>query len=137
MKLKYRQLSSPAPFSERQKLFRPIIPVSLRSNTQSLRFEALIDSGADFSIFPLGIAKRLTINLPKLQKIYFSSATGNIVEGLISKITLDIGDGDFATNIVFADLPGNVGILGQYGFFEEFIINFNHKKKEIELNRRR
>ena len=133
MKLKYRKTSSPAPFSKSQKLLRPIIPVSLNINKLSVRYEALIDSGADFSIFPTGIANRLGINLSPLKKIYFSSATGEMVAGLISHIFLDIGGGNFETKIVFADLPGNIGILGQYGLFDKFKVNFDLKSGEIEI----
>lgn len=110
--------------------------MSLESKTKSLRFEALIDSGADFSIFPTGIATRLKINLSKLKKIYFSSATGDMVEGFISNIILDIGLGDFETKVVFADLPGNIGILGQYGFFDKYIVKFDLIRKEIEVKPR-
>lgn len=137
MKLKYRKSSSPAPFSKRQKLNRPIIPVSLRSNTDSLRFEALIDSGADFCIFPTSIARKLGIDFTSLKTIYFSSATGDTVKGSVSGIDLDIGEGQFKTKIVFADLPGNIGILGQYGFFDKFIVKFDLARKEIELKPRK
>lgn len=98
-----------------------------------MRYEALIDSGADFCIFPAGIARKLKIILTKLKKIYFSSATGDLVEGAVSNVYLDIGGESFKTRVVFADLAGNVGILGQYGFFDKFQVNFDLKKKEIEL----
>ena len=136
MKLKYRKSSSPAPFSKSQKLLKPIIPVSLSANNLSVRYEALIDSGADFSIFPTGIAKKLAADLPSLKKIYFSSATGEMVEGLISHVFLNIGEGNFDTKIVFADLPGNMGILGQCGFFDKFTVQFDLIRKEIEVKPR-
>lgn len=98
-----------------------------------MRFEALIDSGADFCIFPTGIAKKIKINFAGLKKIYFSSATGDMVEGFISNISLDIGEGSLEIKMVFADLPGNTGILGQFGFFNKFKVSFDLKKKEIEL----
>ena len=137
MNLKYRSLSSPSPFSKKQKLLRPIIPLSLSSNKASIRFEALIDSGADFCIFPTSIAEKLGINLTGLKTIYFSSATGDAVKGNISGIYLNVGEGRFKTKIVFADLPGNIGILGQYGFFDKFIVKFDLIKKEIEIKPRK
>lgn len=137
MKLKYRSLSYPTPFSKRQKLLRPIIPLSLSNTKVSLRFEALIDSGADFCIFPRSIAEKLSINLTGRKAIYFSSATGEAVGGNISNIYLDFGEGSFKTKVVFANLPGNVGILGQYGFFDKFIVKFDLSKKEIEVKQRR
>lgn len=137
MKLKYRKSSTPAPFSQKSNLFRPIIPLSIGSAKQTLRFEALIDSGADFCIFPTGLAKELNVNLTQAKSIYFSSATGNMVIGNIAHIYLDIGEGRFKAKVVFADLPGNIGILGQYGFFDQFIVKFDLNKKEIELKPKR
>lgn len=136
MKFKYRKTSITAPFSKRQILVRPIIPISLQSGEGSLRYEALIDSGADFSIFPLEIAKKLGVNLKKDKKIYFSSATGDLVKGVISKIKLDLGEESFETEIVFADLAEQAGILGQYGFFDKFIVKFDLRKEEIEIKQR-
>lgn len=136
MKLKYRRFSYPAPFSQKN-LFRPIVPISLSNKNISLRFEALIDSGADFCIFPTDIAKKIAINYANLKKIYFSSATGEIVEGFIGKISLDFGEGKFEIKVVFADLTGKTGILGQYGFFDKFKVSFDLKKKEIELKPRK
>jgi len=133
VKFKYRKTSIASPFSKRKILVRPIIPISLRSGGKSLRYEALIDSGADFSIFPTEIAKKLEVNLKKAKKIYFSSATGNLVQGILSKIKLDIGEEAFETSIVFADLAEQTGILGQYGFFDKFIIKFDLRKEEIEI----
>lgn len=136
MKFKYRKTSIASPFSKRKILVRPIIPISLKSKGRSLRYEALIDSGADFSIFPVEIAKKLEINLKKARKIYFSSATGDLVKGVISKIKLDLGKGTFGTEIVFADLAEQTGILGQYGFFDKFIVKFDLGKEEIEIKKR-
>ncbi|MEK7617405.1 MAG: aspartyl protease family protein [Patescibacteria group bacterium] len=137
MKFKYRELNLPSPFSKKQKLQRSVIPISISSNSVSLRYEALIDSGADFSILPVGLAEILEINLDKLSKIYFTGATGDVTEGIISEINLELEGEVFKTKIVFASLPKNVGILGQYGFFDKFVVKFDLVKKEIELKPRK
>lgn len=80
MKFKYRKTSISSPFSERKTLVRPIIPISLKSGERSLRYEALIDSGAD--------------------------------------------------------LADQTGILGQYGFFDKFIVKFDLRKEDIEIKGR-
>ncbi|MBI3103583.1 retroviral-like aspartic protease [Candidatus Daviesbacteria bacterium] len=133
MKFKYRELSLPAPFSKNKNLLRPIIPISLKSHGVSIRYEGLIDSGADFCIFPTGIAKKLGINFKKMNKIYFSSASGDMIEGIIAAVILDIGKTSFKVKVVFADLAGRVGILGQYGFFDKFTVKFDLGKEEIEI----
>lgn len=137
MKFKYRELNLSSPFSKRKKLQRPIIPISLSNNSISVRYEALIDSGADFSILPNGLAEILGINLDKSKKIYFTSATGDVTIGAISEININLGEEIFKTKVVFANLPKNVGILGQYGFFDKFIVKFDLNKKEVELKSRK
>ncbi len=133
MKFKYRELNLFSPFSKKQKLQRPVIPISLNNNSITVRYEVLIDSGADFSILPAGLAEILEINLDKSKKIYFASATGEITGGSISELNIDLNGKIFKTKVVFANLPKNVGILGQFGFFDKFKVSFDLKKKEIEL----
>lgn len=133
MKLKYRQINLFSPFDKKQKLLRPIIPVSIKYEKQSIHYEALIDSGADFCIFPQAIAQKLGINLKKAKKIYFTGAGGEPILGMIENSVLQIGDLTLKTKIVFADLSGNVALLGQYGFFDKFIVKFDLQKEDLEL----
>lgn len=133
MKFKYRQTILFAPFSKKQKLLRPIIPASLNYKAQSVYYEALIDSGADFCIFPIEIAKKLGINLKKANKIYFAGATGEPVSGLREKVLLQIGSISLKTEVVFADLSDKAALLGQYGFFDQCKVVLDLNKNEIEI----
>lgn len=133
MKFKYRKTNLLSPFSEKDKLLRPIIPVSIKYKQRSIYYEALIDSGADFCIFPIAIGRKLGISLDSAKRIYFAGATGDPVLGLIEKISLQIGETTFNTKIVFADLSGKKALLGQYGFFDKFIVKFDFKREEIEI----
>ncbi len=133
MKFKYTQVNLLSPFSKKQKLLRPIIPVSLKYKQRSIHYEALIDSGADFCIFPVEIGQKLGINFKKARKIYFSGATGEPILGLVGKIILKIGEVTFETKVVFADLAGKSALLGQYGFFDLCKIKFDFENKEIKL----
>lgn len=92
----------------------------------------MLDSSADFSIFSTEIAAKLGINLNKNKKIYFSGVNGEAIEGTICRIILEIGKASFNTNIIFSNI-GTHALLGQYGFFDFFIVKFDLKKEEIEL----
>lgn len=135
MIFKYRSINLRSPFSLKKYLLRPIIPVSLSYKNHSVRYEALIDSGADFSIFPIEIAQKLGVNLKRENIICFSGLGDEFIEGFKSKIILIIGKLEFKTNVVFADLSGKSGILGQNGFFDLFEVKFNLLKKEIEITK--
>lgn len=133
MIFKYRKLNTPSPFSKQKHLLRPIIPVSLINKKCSIRYEALIDSGADFSIFPIEIAEKLNIKLDEKQCLYFSGLEKDLIKGYKSSIIIRIGEYNYKTKIIFADLTGKSGILGQDGFFSLFKVRFSYKQEEIEI----
>lgn len=133
MLFRYRKLNLTSPFSNRKYLLRPIIPVSLTYKKCSIRYEALIDSGADFCIFPIEIAQKLNIRLDKKQSIYFSGLGKEVIRGYKSNIIITIGEIDCKTKIVFADMANKSGILGQNGFFDLFKVKFDLEQEEIEV----
>lgn len=133
MKFKYRKINLSHPFSHKKYILRPIIPVSLSSQSSSIRYEALIDSGSDFNIFPTEIAARLNIDLKNSKIIHFSGVEDLSVEGHIANVLLSINHQNFKTNVVFADLPSTNGILGQNGFFDVFSVKFDLSREEIDI----
>ena len=137
MKFKYHKYGLPHPFSKNKKLHRPLISLSLKHKEKSLYYEALIDSGSDFNIFPIELAEILGINLQDNRKIYFSGIESNLNEGFISSVSLRIGVCEINTEVVFSNGVGSHGILGQYGFFDKFKVSFDLDKKEIEIKPRK
>lgn len=132
MKFKYQKVNLFHPFSKKPYILRPLIPVSLKSRKSIIRYEAQLDCGADFCIFPLEIANKLGINLDKNRKIYFSGIGSEPLEGFIANIILGIGDVELKTKIVFSSV-GSKALLGQYGFFDKFIVKFDLQKEEFEI----
>lgn len=122
-----------SPFSKSKKLLRPIISVSLKYKQKSIHYEALIDSGADFCIFPTEIAHKLGIYSNEARRIYFSGATGEPISGFVGKVSLQIERTTLNTKIVFADLSDKKALLGQYGLFDQFKVIFDLKNEEIEV----
>jgi len=100
--------------------------------------EALLDSGGDFIVIPLPIAKFLGARLRKTKEV---STAGGIAP--VSKTKLDIGiikDGKedilYRGLEVFVmdneDLPV---LIGRKPFFEDFEITFKKHKKKLVLKR--
>lgn len=131
MKFPYRKINLENPFNSKKFILRPIIPFSIKYNDKALRFEALIDSGADFNILPIEIAKKLEITLKNSDSISFAGVGGNIIDGIKTDVVLEIGSQEIQARVVFAPVEG--GILGQYGFFDLCKVNFNLKNKIIEI----
>lgn len=97
MKFKYRKINLKDPFSNKKYILRPIIPVSLQYKDKSIHYEALIDTGADFCIFPTELANTLGINLNPKRIIYFSGVGGQPLKGFIADVILRIGEINIST----------------------------------------
>ncbi len=117
-------------------ILKPVIPVAVSFQGKDWRYAALIDSGADFSIFHAEIGEGLGIDIRSGMQIPF----GGIQEGggahaFLHPVTLNIGGWKYETIIGFSyDIAKwGHGILGQKGFFDLFLVKFDFRKEEIEL----
>lgn len=132
MKFKYRKINLKDPFSSKKYILRSIIPVSLRYKDKSIRYEALIDSGADFCIFPIELANNLGIKLNKHKVVYFSGVGDEPTKGFIKNIILGVGKIDISIRAVFAE-SASTRILGQRGFFDHFDVKLSYQKQIIDV----
>src|ERR1035437_8824104 len=105
---------------------RPIIPVRISYKNLSLNTPALIDSGADFNIFPLSIAKDLGLSLNLNKPITFGGVGDKSpkLTGYLAIMDLMIFNKGisikFSTPVVFTEsIPSNgFSLLGETGFFD-------------------
>lgn len=119
-------------------LLRPVIPITLIAETHSVGYEALVDSGADFCIFPSQLAEILEIDITRSVKKIVSGITGVKEYYYTHAITLSVGGWSYDIKAGF--LPNiaelGYGVVGQRGFFDLFIVKFDLLKEEIELKQR-
>ncbi len=116
--------------------FRPIISVSLKYNSTTFDYLALVDSGADFNMFHGGLAKILRIDLTRLKRIPFSGIKSNATgEAFVTAIEIGINNEFINSPVMFSnDISDNgYGIVGQLGFFNHFKIAFDYSDKDMEL----
>lgn len=121
-------------------ILKPIIPIKIIKGNYSLRYAALIDSGADFCIFDAEIGEYLGIDIKSGKKEIF----GGIQEkggakAFLHEVILDIGGWNYKTIVGFSyDIAMHgFGILGQKGFFDIFVVKFDLLKEEVELKEQR
>ena len=117
-------------------IFKPIIPVKISVGKKSLRYAALIDSGADFCIFHAEIADALGIDIQSGTDIEFAGIQeAGPAKAFLHTVTLTVDDVEFQTSVGFSYhlAPYAYGMLGQKGFFDRFSVNFELSKGEIEL----
>ena len=121
-------------------ILKPIIPIKVSAGTSTLRYAALIDSGADFCIFDAEIGEVLGLDIQKGSKEPFGGIQekGGAV-AFIHKIIINIGGWDYQVEAGFSyDIAKwGYGILGQKGFFDTFVVKFDLAKEEIELKERK
>lgn len=140
MKFKYLKLplSEPSDFFGHY-ILKPIIPIEIRVNDQSIRYAILIDSGADFCIFDAEIGECLGLDVKAGEEIGF----GGIQElggakAYLHPVTIIVGGWSYQTTVAFSYHIGKrgFGIPGQKGFFDLFSVKFDLRKEEIELKAR-
>jgi len=130
----YKQIKRPGLLPS----FCPAIPITL-AGKESVDTYGLLDSGADFSAIPKGIAEILGIELSgKHEKI---RGVGGETEAVTAKITVVVEKGherysipvDFKVLLqIESDFPI---LLGRKGFFGSFRITFDEKNQKITLKR--
>jgi len=121
---------------------RPIIPVQLSYQDNSVNTPALVDSGADFNLFHIGIADSLGIKFNRNKPITFSGVGDkkDSLKGYMAIASLLIFNKgqsiSFETPIIFTEqLPENgFALLGEIGFFDHLQeIRFYYKNGKIIL----
>lgn len=113
---------------------RPIIPVILKSSTKLMLYSALIDSGSDYCIFSIDIAKLLDIKLQLKDRVKFIGIGEEKITGFLNNVEIKIGDRIYETKVIFANISNfGYGILGQKGFFDQFDIKLSYQKQLIEI----
>jgi hypothetical protein len=125
-------------FPERKTILRPIIPIVLEFGQLKTGYMALIDSGADYCFFHSEIAEVLGLDWRKGKSLNFIGVTGQRATAYFYNINLYIGGWSYKLYCGFStevSLNG-FGVLGQIGFFDQFIVKFDLEKEEIEIRPR-
>jgi len=112
----------------------PIVPVKFSyKNRDTPIIDALLDSGGDFIVIPIPIAKYLGLKLKKAGSVDTAGGTTQLFK---SNLDMTIGKKDYT--IAYNNLEIHVSgrddipvLLGRNPIFEEYEITF--KKKENQL----
>lgn len=124
------------PYLRKEKKYYPIIPILLRYKDKFIFTEALVDSGANTSVFHAEIAEQLDIEFKHGKKIYLGGIGGRIL-AYLHQVKIRITNIDFTCKIAFTEeMPVSLNILGRDNFFEKFLISFDEIKKQLILRKR-
>lgn len=135
MKFKYSQHPLPGGDS----IYRPTIPILLKLKSKFIFVEAVVDSGADFTILPIEIAGILDIVLQKKDKKIFLGAGNNSFSVYrspepISHLIRQDGHRPlkWESKVYFAESQPAI-LLGNIGFLENFRVVLDGKNKYLEI----
>ncbi len=121
--------------SKRKWISRPIIPITLFGRRGEIVVDALIDSGADKSLFHVELAQEIGLNFKGKKSEFFSGIEGGRIKSFLSPIRLQIMGMDEIIEIIagFTNARGVSAILGQEGFFDAFKIKFERRRNSIKI----
>jgi len=135
MKFKYSEYTVP----NKGKIFRPTVPIMFKNKSKFIHTEAIVDSGADFTILPIEIAGILDIKLDLRKRTTFHGAGSNPFPVYLSPVSIElmIRQGGFRpikwrSKVFFAESQPGI-LLGHKGFLEKFKITLDGKNKELEI----
>lgn len=112
---------------------RPIIEIIVKSENNFAIYPVLIDSGADYCIFNIELAKALGIKLTK-KRTNFRGVGKDKVKGFWGKVEIKIGNQNYQIKAIFAEISQfGHGILGQQGFFDHFDVKLSYQKQVVEI----
>jgi hypothetical protein len=125
------------PFPNKHSVLRPIINISVKFQDRKLRLFALLDSGADWCLFPASMGEYLCIQVDQGEKIEFTGISALGV-AYFHEVTLEIGGWEHNCLVGFSpdlDKMNVPAVLGQNGFFDRYEVTFNYKKEIIEIKK--
>jgi len=113
---------------------KPLIEMTLSYQRRRVRLWALLDSGADVSIFDTSLATLLGIELETGLPQQFAGITGRTT-GYFHHVTLDVigMHHPLPVAVAFAEMQGIKAVLGQADFFQHHTITFARATEQIEI----
>jgi hypothetical protein len=134
--MKFDYLKQPN-FVDPQRAFiaRPVIPIQLRNGDAVVQVLALVDSGADGSLFNTQLADEIGIDWRKGEYRQFTGIEGSPVDVYMSDVEIHVGGGAsrIQASVGFTTSRGVGAVLGQADFFSQHKIIFDQSKERLEI----
>jgi hypothetical protein len=115
----------------------PMLPVTLSYSGRTLEIIGLVDSGSMLNVLPYRVGVELGVLWDEQQANLTLGGSFGGVPAMPIVVTGQVGD--FApVNLLFAWSQSNDVriILGQFNFFQEFVVTFFRSRFEFEVNPR-
>ena len=133
--MKYRYTSFFPPEKTLKWVKRPLIRIEVFGPKEKRVFDALVDSGADCSLFNLEIAELLEIDLSKAKERKFTGISGTVTGYYLPEVEIKVDgvDRPIKIPVCFLQSPTVGLLLGEEGFFDSYRIKFEKDHDTFEI----
>ena len=134
MKYKYSGIYDFSPISKKLTK-RPVIEIELFNGNKNIKGLALVDSGADKSLFNLEYATEIGIDLTHAKKEDFVGIGGKKIQCYVVDVEIQVEhiDKKFKIEVGFIESETVNMLLGQTGFFDQNRIKFEKDHDVFEI----
>lgn len=115
----------------------PMVPITLAGPSRREEIVALVDSGAEQSVFGLDLADRLGFSDQDGVPVTVVGVGGQQTPGRLFDVALQIGPHRCNTSAIFSEAGNRRAILGQAGFFAFFTVTFRYYALTMDIRRAR
>ncbi|MBI2100847.1 MAG: aspartyl protease family protein [Candidatus Vogelbacteria bacterium] len=123
------------------RILRPVIPIRITSGKEAVDYQVLVDSGADLCLFSEEVGQAISLDVRSGKQYEVFGVGGKFSVYYLHKVKIEVGGWNYEIEAGFMpEVAGRVmsyGIVGQRGFFDNFVVKFDLLKEEIELKLRK
>lgn len=138
MKWPYLEHVSIDPISgEPQIALRPEVFITLRGPAGSRRYQALVDTGADYTIFPSAAATSIGVRTQPTLGTEAQTFGGHRLKTRFGEVQLELDAGNttyaWAAHVLFHESDEDAVVLGHVAFLHYFVAVFDGLALELSL----
>ncbi len=115
----------------------PLIPLTVHGPHKSVQVLALVDSGAEHSVFGTDLVDRLELSLDAAIPVGVVGVGEHEIGGHLISLQLQLGSYRWSAPAIFTPGVQQRAVLGQAGLFAFFNVTFRYRRGEIEIRRAR
>ncbi len=122
-------------------ILRPVIPIKVIFGAEVIDYQVLVDSGADLCLFSEEVGQAINLDVRSGKQHEVFGVGGKFSVYYAHRVQIEVGGRKYEIEAGFMpEVAGRVmpyGIVGQRGFFDNFIVKFDLLKEEVELKLRK
>jgi hypothetical protein len=116
---------------------KPVIPITLIGPSGTSCLDAVIDTGADDTLFPVDEALKVGLDLRRFRRGTTTGIGATVINVRYCQVTLRLAAGheqwEWCAWVGFTTAPLRRPLLGYAGFLRFFTANFHGETEEVEL----